>query len=89
MKADVDVRMFLNKQDHIIYGSIGDRIERRTVLGILVWFVFLIFELVFMAVCYKFIYQKKSTTNKSLFDLIRLLVGYYIFIIRYKCHRIS
>ena len=89
MKADVDVRMFLNKQDHIIYGSIGDRIERRPVLGILVWFVFFVFELVCMAVCYKFIYQKKSITNKSLFDFIRLLAGYYIFIIRYKRHRIS
>lgn len=87
MKADVNTRIFLGKQGHIICGSTGDGIEGQTVLGILIWFGFFIFELVFMAVCYKFIYQKKSTTNKSLFDFIRSLTGYYIFIVRYKHHR--
>lgn len=42
-----------------------------------------------MAVCYRFIYQKKCTTNKSLLDFIRSLIGYYIFIVKYRRHRIS
>lgn len=41
-----------------------------------------------MVICYKFIYQKKCTSNKSLFGFIRSLAGYYIFIVKYKHHRI-
>ena len=62
--------------------------EGLTVLGVLIWFGFLVFELVVTAVCYRFIYQKKCTTNKSLLDFIRSLIGYYIFILKYRRHRI-
>mgnify|MGYP001124705429 CR=1 FL=1 len=60
-------------------------------IKILVWILFYLIETGILFICYKYIYKKKVISNKSFTDYLRMLLSYYIFIIRYKfgCYKKS
>ncbi len=45
---------------------------------------FFLSEITIIWICYKFIYKKKNTSNRFFWDFFRMLIGYYLFVLKYR-----
>lgn len=58
-------------------------------MNLFVWASFFLSEMLIIFVCYHFIYKKKNLSNWSFLHFLKLLIGYYVFIIRYRLRLIQ
>lgn len=45
---------------------------------------FFLLEIIIIWICYTFIYKKKNTSNRSFWFFVRMLIGYYLFMLKYR-----
>ncbi len=57
-----------------------DILQKDLTLGL----VFFLSEIIIIWICYKFIYKKKNISDRSFLTFFKILIGYYIFMLKYK-----
>lgn len=55
----------------------------------LIWSSFFLLEIIIMWLCYRFIYKEKNISRCSFWDFIRKVIGYYLFMLKYRAYSVS